>query len=89
MTSIASLGNHLHSFAIAGFCKCYSAQAAAARDSFLKAAGHTTHGSQALRMCDEDAFSKSVRDGEALSSVLDAQRWVTLQIALFVGTHQR
>lgn len=49
-------------------------QAAAARDSFLRAAGHTTQGSQALRSCAENALLQSVREGDAMSSTLEAQR---------------
>ena len=52
-------------------------QAAAARDSFLRAAGHTTRGSQALRFCAENALAQSLREGEAMSSTLEAQRWVS------------
>lgn len=49
-------------------------QAAAARDAFLKDAGHTTQGSRALRICEDNAFVSAVQDGEALASVLEEQR---------------
>ncbi|CAN0130974.1 unnamed protein product, partial [Ectocarpus sp. 6 AP-2014] len=49
-------------------------KAAASRDAFLRAAGHTTQGSQSLRICEENALAKSLRDGEVLSSVLEEQR---------------
>ena len=49
-------------------------QAAAARDSFLRAAGHTTQGSQALRLCAENALLQNVREGDGMSSTLEAQR---------------
>ncbi len=51
-------------------------QAAASRDAFLKAAGYTTKGSQSLRICEENALAKSLREGDALSYVLEEQRWV-------------
>lgn len=49
-------------------------QAAASREAFLKAAGHTTQGSQSLRICEENALAKSLREGDALSSILEEQR---------------
>ncbi|CAM9852836.1 unnamed protein product [Scytosiphon promiscuus] len=49
-------------------------EAAASRDAFLKAAGHTAQGSQSLRICEEKVLAKSFEDGDALSSVLEAQR---------------
>lgn len=56
-------------------------QAAAARDSFLRAAGHTTQGSQALRLCAENAFLQNVREGDGMSSTLEAQRCAALGFA--------
>lgn len=61
-------------------------QAAASRDAFLKAAGHTAQGSQSLRVCEEQALAKSLREGEDLSSVLEEQRWVEFQCTLQTQT---
>lgn len=49
-------------------------QVAEARSSCLNAEGHTEEASTTLRLYKEKAFAKAIRDGEALSTLLEAQR---------------
>lgn len=64
-------------------------QVAAARASSLNAEGHTEEASETLRLYKEKAFAMAIRDGEALSTLLEAQRCVRRIIKSRTRLHTR